>query len=70
MIINSLVFSGYRTKFIVEKDIQAMFFMCPFQINSWGESPFCDIFTEKEWKYFNYAMDLATYYASGYTPPV
>jgi len=55
---------------MVEKDIQAMFFMCPFQINSWGESPFCDIFTEKEWKYFNYARDLATYYASGYSSPV
>jgi acid phosphatase len=47
-------------------DVLAMAFICPFQINALGHSPFCDIFTEKEWRDVNYARDLATYYGSGY----
>jgi len=42
-----------------------MAWICPFQINALGQSQFCDIFTEKEWKDFNYARDLASYYGSG-----
>jgi len=40
--------------------------ICPFQINALGSSPFCDIFTEKEWRDFNYARDVGVYYGSGY----
>ena len=50
----------------VDDDVLAMAVLCPFQINALGYSPFCDIFTDKDWKNFNYARDLATYYASGY----
>jgi hypothetical protein len=42
--------------------------ICPFQVNALGYSPFCDIFTGNEWRNFNYARDLATYYGSGYIP--
>jgi len=49
-----------------EKDVIAMASICPFQVNAMGYSPFCDIFTEQEWMDLNYALDLATYYASGY----
>jgi len=49
-----------------DDDILAMSQLCPFQVNALGYSPFCDLFTEKEWMDFNYARDLATYYASGY----
>src|SRR5271170_8293645 len=54
---------------VEDRDILAMSNICPFQINALGYSPFCDIFTEKEWRDFNYARDLATYYGSGYTSP-
>jgi acid phosphatase len=40
--------------------------LCPFQINAFGYSRFCNLFSEREWMDFNYARDLATYYASGY----
>jgi len=50
----------------LDDDVLAMSWICPFQINALGYSPFCDIFTVKEWKHFNYVRDLATYYGSGY----
>ena len=50
----------------LDDDVLAMSWICPFQINALGYSPFCDIFGEKEWKDFNYVRDLATYYGSGY----
>src|SRR5579862_6243378 len=66
MNMNLLVFVSEDAVVMVDNDVLAMSWICPFQINSLGESPFCDIFTEKEWIYFNYARDLATYYGSGY----
>lgn len=51
-------------------DVLAMSYICPFQINALGYSLFCDIFSEKEWKDFNYARDLGTYYGSGYIPVI
>jgi len=49
----------------IDDDVLAMSSICPFQINALGYSPFCDIFTKKEWRDFNYARDLSTYYESG-----
>jgi acid phosphatase len=54
---------------MIDMDALAMSYICPFQINALGYSPFCDIFSEKEWKDFNYARDLGTYYGSGYISP-
>jgi acid phosphatase len=50
----------------VDDDVLAMSWVCPFQVNALGESNFCDIFTQKEWRDFGYARDLASYYGSGY----
>lgn len=55
--------SNYK---FTDSDVLAMSYICPFQVNALGSSPFCNIFTEKEWKDFNYARDLGTYYGSGY----
>lgn len=45
-----------------------MSWICPYELNALGYSSFCDVFTLKEWKQFNYARDLASYYGSGYSP--
>jgi acid phosphatase len=42
-----------------------MSYLCAFQVNALGSSPFCDIFSDLEWEHLNYARDLATYYGSG-----
>lgn len=42
-----------------------MSYLCGFQLNALGHSPFCDIFSDLEWEDLNYARDLATYYGSG-----
>ena len=57
--------TGYHPYVVltVDDDVLAMEFICPFQINALGESPFCDIFTEKEWMDMNYVRDLWAYYA-------
>jgi acid phosphatase len=46
-------------------DVLAMATICPFQVNAMGYSPFCDIFTDRDWMDLNYADDLGAYYASG-----
>ena len=51
---------------IVDDDVRAMQYICPFQINALGQSPFCDIFSEEEWKDMNYLRDLWAYYAGAY----
>ena len=50
---------------IAESDVLFMSYLCPFQLNALGHSPFCDIFSDLEWQYLNYARDLASYYGSG-----
>jgi acid phosphatase len=45
-----------------------MSWICPYELNALGTSSFCEVFTLKEWKKFNYARDLAAYYGSGYFP--
>jgi acid phosphatase len=57
--------SNYK---FTDHDVLAMSYICPFQVNALGSSPFCNIFTKREWMDFNYARDLATYYGSGYSP--
>ena len=50
---------------IADNDVLTMSYLCAFQINALGHSPFCDIFSDLEWERLNYARDLATYYGSG-----
>jgi len=55
----------YGRELIAERDVLTMSYLCPFQLNALGHSPFCDIFSDLEWQHLNYARDLATYYGSG-----
>jgi acid phosphatase len=39
--------------------------LCGFEILARGSSPWCDIFTQNEWRDFEYARDLLHYYRTG-----
>ncbi|WVQ79561.1 hypothetical protein IAT38_001660 [Cryptococcus sp. DSM 104549] len=51
-------------------DINDMMEMCAYETVSLGYSSFCDLFTQKEWKGFQYRNDLYWWYSSsfGYAP--
>ncbi|KAJ5817495.1 phytase [Penicillium robsamsonii] len=42
-------------------DIYAMMNLCPFETTALGASSFCALFTEQEWKDYDYASDLHFY---------
>jgi acid phosphatase len=46
-------------------EIYAMQEMCGFEILVRGSSPWCSIFTQSEWRAFEYARDVLHYYRSG-----
>lgn len=50
-------------------DVFAMFNMCPYENATFGQSSFCSLFTEQEWKDFEYALDLAFYGNHGFGSP-
>lgn len=39
--------------------------MCAFETTVRGSSPWCNVFTEKDWENFEYARDLVHYYRAG-----
>nr|XP_031863805.1 uncharacterized protein CI109_000447 [Kwoniella shandongensis]KAA5530877.1 hypothetical protein CI109_000447 [Kwoniella shandongensis] len=51
-------------------DIKDMMEMCAYETVALGYSSFCDLFTQKEWKGFEYRNDLYWWYSSsfGYAP--
>ncbi|KAF2722167.1 phosphoglycerate mutase-like protein [Polychaeton citri CBS 116435] len=46
-------------------EVYAMQEICGFETIAHGKSPWCDIFTDKEWEKFEYARDLLHYYRAG-----
>ncbi|KAI0635070.1 phosphoglycerate mutase-like protein [Trametes polyzona] len=46
-------------------DVGVMQDLCGFQAEVNGDTRFCDLFTEEEWKDYEYAHDLNYYYGSG-----
>ncbi|THX01009.1 phosphoglycerate mutase-like protein [Aureobasidium pullulans] len=46
-------------------EVYSMQQLCSFEILARGSSPWCNIFTEHEWKDFEYARDLLHYYRTG-----
>ncbi|KAB5592683.1 hypothetical protein CTheo_3883 [Ceratobasidium theobromae] len=51
---------------ITTSDISIMPYLCGFETQILGElSPFCDIFTESEFKQYEYRQDLRYYYGTG-----
>ncbi|RAK81179.1 histidine phosphatase family protein [Aspergillus fijiensis CBS 313.89] len=51
-------------------DIYAMMTLCPFETSALGApSPFCALFTDQEWKDYDYASDLHFYGDYGFGSP-
>lgn len=50
-------------------DIVAMFNMCPYEYAALGQSSFCALFTEREWRDFEYYVDLQFYGDYGFGSP-
>ncbi|KAK7691641.1 hypothetical protein QCA50_005040 [Cerrena zonata] len=52
------------------EDVFTMQQLCAYETVAIGYSKFCELFTEEEWKGFNYALDLFFWYDSGFGSPV
>jgi 3-phytase len=50
-------------------DVYAMFSMCPYEYATLGQSSFCSLFTEQEWKDFEYAIDMMFYGNNNFGAP-
>lgn len=59
--------SGYE---LTIEDVYVMQQMCAYETVAIGYSKFCELFTEKEWEGFNYALDLSFWYNSAFGSPV
>ncbi|SNX84838.1 related to 3-phytase A precursor [Melanopsichium pennsylvanicum] len=56
---------------LTSSDVQALQNACPFQSAYLGHlSPFCAIFTLKEWQLYSYGQDLQQFFNSGYGGPL
>ncbi|KAI0736900.1 phosphoglycerate mutase-like protein [Fomitopsis betulina] len=52
------------------EDVYTMQQMCAYETVAIGYSKFCELFTEEEWKDFDYAMDLYFWYDSAFGAPL
>ncbi|EMD38508.1 hypothetical protein CERSUDRAFT_82782 [Gelatoporia subvermispora B] len=52
------------------EDVYTLQQMCAYETVAIGYSRFCELFTEEEWKGFNYAMDLYFWYDSAFGSPL
>ncbi|KAL5497776.1 hypothetical protein ACEPAH_2707 [Sanghuangporus vaninii] len=50
---------------LTTSDLVGMQELCAYETNALGTSAFCDLFTEEEWKGFEYFLDLSFWYANG-----
>lgn len=51
---------------VTAQDAFAMQDLCTFETAAYGSSPFCSLFTETEWRGYEYAADLDFYYDSSF----
>ncbi|KAK4690069.1 hypothetical protein P7C73_g38, partial [Tremellales sp. Uapishka_1] len=58
---------GYN---VTVRDAKDFMEMCAYETVSLGYSSFCNLFTEKEWKGFEYRNDIYWWYASSFGSPV
>ncbi|KAI0719060.1 phosphoglycerate mutase-like protein [Cerioporus squamosus] len=58
---------GYE---LTTEDVYTLQQMCAYETVAIGYSKFCELFTEEEWKGFNYAMDLYFWYGSAFGAPL
>ncbi|CEJ62210.1 hypothetical protein PMG11_10717 [Penicillium brasilianum] len=47
-------------------EVLGMLNLCPYEYAALGRSPFCSLFTEQEWRDFEYLLDLDFYDAYGF----
>lgn len=52
------------------QDLKDMMETCAYETVSLGYSPFCSIFTEREWRGFNYRQDIMWWYTSSFGSPI
>ncbi|KAH9847991.1 phosphoglycerate mutase-like protein [Lenzites betulinus] len=52
------------------EDVYSMQQLCAYETVALGYSKFCELFTEEEWKGFDYAVDLYFWYNSAFGSPV
>lgn len=50
---------------VTKSDVNNLFLLCAYELNSRGYSPFCNLFTQDEWVTYGYQNDLNFYYTSG-----
>jgi len=55
---------------LTTEDVYTMQQLCPYETVALGYSKFCELFTEKEWEGFDYALDLGFWYNSAFGSPV
>lgn len=58
---------GYKN--LTTLDVYAMQHICAFETAAYDGSPFCGLFTEAEWRGYEYTHDLDFYYQSGFGSP-
>jgi len=54
---------------LTTSDVYAMLTMCPYEYATLGRSSFCAIFTEQEWRDFEYSLDMSFYGNFGFGAP-
>ncbi|KAI0752965.1 phytase [Daedaleopsis nitida] len=52
------------------EDVYRMQQLCPYETIAIGYSKFCELFTEEEWRGFDYSVDLYFWYNSAFGSPV
>ncbi|WVQ78976.1 hypothetical protein IAT38_001068 [Cryptococcus sp. DSM 104549] len=55
---------------LLPTDVEAMLQLCAYETNALGYSSFCKLFTEEDFKNFDYAWDLSFYYSQGFGSPI
>jgi hypothetical protein len=54
---------------ILAEEVLGMFNLCPYEYATLGSSSFCSLFTEQEWRDFEYYLDLQFYDMYGFGSP-
>ncbi|VVT50207.1 uncharacterized protein SAPINGB_P002654 [Magnusiomyces paraingens] len=66
----SKLFSGLEEGQLTPTDIYNLQNICVYESAAYGSSPFCKLFTEKEWRGYEYAADLVFYGMASHGTPV
>eukprot|EP01118_Nematostelium_gracile_P016913 TRINITY_DN7099_c0_g1_i1.p1 TRINITY_DN7099_c0_g1~~TRINITY_DN7099_c0_g1_i1.p1 ORF type:complete len:504 (-),score=114.90 TRINITY_DN7099_c0_g1_i1:44-1555(-) len=71
MRIQNLIFGGYNAGWnLTGSDIKVLYKVCAFDVSTFTDEKFCDLFTNEDILMFEYANDLSDYYVKGYGTPL